>query len=701
MAEKNYTWIGFYEELATRLLTFRDNRAELIGKIKQVYSNIGLKLPKLDKDYDLTDIDPFTVFGLFNKGISEQNRLAIIREMVKEFGIKAALPEAFDGIPTLNNQRAVFHAFKGDPGLGEHDIDNLWRLLAAALELADEDSEGNRKRFSEAYDPVLGQKIIKWNITQGLFWVRPCYYLNLDSSNRDYLEKCLQESLLGKARALLKKVPSAAEYLWLRDELFEAFSSGALKFRSFPEFSEQAWRNKKPAPSPDPEPAVRYWLYAPGKGAEMWDAFHQKGIMAIAWGDLGDLDDYDSKRGMKLQLREKYGDTSHVNDLNALWQFAKEMKPGDVVFAKKGKAEILGKGVVESDYEHDEREGAYPNIRKVRWTHKGSWQTGETLAMKTLTEVTDYTETVGKLLALFENEPEPEPEPVYPSYTKENFLKEAYLGEEEYRTLVGLWKAEKNIILQGAPGVGKTFIAKRLAYSIMGVKDVNRVMMVQFHQSYSYEDFIMGFRPSKEGFGLKEGAFYSFCKRAEEDSENDYFFIIDEINRGNLGKIFGELFMLLEADKRGPRNTLRLLYKDELFFVPENVYIIGMMNTADRSLAMLDYALRRRFAFFELKPGFASEGFRAYRSRLNNARFDRLIQAVEQLNERIASDASLGEGFCIGHSCFCDLTEYEIEHCARLDGIVEYKLIPLLKEYWFDDPAKVKEWSGELRSALR
>ena len=232
----------------------------------------------------------------------------------------------------------------------------------------------------------------------------------------------------------------------------------------------------------------------------------------------------------------------------------------------------------------------------------------------------------------------------------------------------------------------------------MGVKDIDRVMMVQFHQSYSYEDFIMGFRPSTTGFELKKGAFYNFCKKAEIDSDNDYFFIIDEINRGNLSKIFGELFMLIENDKRGIE--LQLLYSDEKFAVPANVYIIGMMNTADRSLAMLDYALRRRFAFFEIKPGFETDGFREYRMSLDNDKFNKLINCVENLNSVIASDESLGEGFCIGHSYFCNLEVDKIDN-ECLYGIVEYELIPLLKEYWFDEPTKVKDWSNNLRSAVK
>ena len=250
--------------------------------------------------------------------------------------------------------------------------------------------------------------------------------------------------------------------------------------------------------------------------------------------------------------------------------------------------------------------------------------------------------------------------------------------------------------MQGAPGVGKTFAAKRLAYSMMGVKDSDRVMMVQFHQSYSYEDFIMGFRPASTGFELKKGPFYNFCKKAELDLENDYYFIIDEINRGNLSKIFGELFMLIENDKRGV--SLQLLYSDEKFSVPENVYIIGMMNTADRSLAMLDYALRRRFAFFEFSPAFETDGFRQYRQEKNNKKFNNLIAAIEKLNIAIENDESLGKGFRIGHSYFC--TDKDIND-MWLNAVITYEIIPLLNEYWFDEPSKVQEWKFILYEAIR
>ena len=320
---------------------------------------------------------------------------------------------------------------------------------------------------------------------------------------------------------------------------------------------------------------------------------------------------------------------------------------------------------------------------------------------KTLTDITIYQEFVDGIKGLFVSEGENEDdieEFTYPPYSLDMFLEEVYIGENDYNILVNILNNKKNLIIQGAPGVGKTFMAKRLAYSMMGIKDSQRVRMVQFHQSYSYEDFIMGYRPTKDGFELKDGSFYDFCKIAEEDSENDYFFIIDEINRGNLSKIFGELFMLIEADKRGEKNKVRLLYSNEYFFIPKNLYIIGLMNTADRSLAMIDYALRRRFAFFNLKPGFSSDGFNIYQSELENSKFDNIITVMNELNEEIKEDESLGEGFQIGHSYLCNLTSEEVEE--KLTYIIEYELIPLLNEYWFDEPDKVKLWSDRFRSVL-
>lgn len=281
----------------------------------------------------------------------------------------------------------------------------------------------------------------------------------------------------------------------------------------------------------------------------------------------------------------------------------------------------------------------------------------------------------------------------YDPYSKAKFLQEVFLTEDEYEVLSGLLLSKKNIILQGAPGVGKTFMAKRLAYSILGCKDKKRVQMIQFHQSYSYEDFSVGYRPTGNGFELEYGPFYKFCKEAEKDSR-PHFFIIDEINRGNVSKIFGELLMLIEADKRD--ESLKLLYTKEEFSVPKNVHIIGMMNTADRSLAIIDYALRRRFAFYDVRPAFNNSMFIAMTEKKESQSLKRLISYVKLLNDDIRKDDSLGSGFEVGHSYFCTSDDTQIDK-KWIKSTIEYEIIPLINEYWFDDREKVDEWSTKLR----
>ena len=228
---------------------------------------------------------------------------------------------------------------------------------------------------------------------------------------------------------------------------------------------------------------------------------------------------------------------------------------------------------------------------------------------------------------------------------------------------------------------------------MMGEKDESRVSLIQFHQNYSYEDFILGYKPVGSDFELQRGIFYKFCISAANNPDKPYFFIIDEINRGNLSKIFGELLMLIEKDYRGEKLTLA--YKDEKFFVPKNLYIIGMMNTADRSLAMIDYALRRRFSFYDMRPGFDSEGFQKYQAALANEHFDRLIKNVKELNKAIAADESLGEGFELGHSYFCGQKTVTDDW---LHQVINYDLVPMLQEYWFDNRKEVEKWKNALNA---
>lgn len=297
-----------------------------------------------------------------------------------------------------------------------------------------------------------------------------------------------------------------------------------------------------------------------------------------------------------------------------------------------------------------------------------------------------------------------EKNPVMPAkavmkYTRENFLAEVFLSEDRYDNLRALLLDKQNIILQGSPGVGKTFSAKRLAYSILEEKDDSKVQLVQFHQNYTYEDFVIGYKPNEDGgFYLRPGVFYNFCKRAQQHPDDKYFFIIDEINRGNLSKILGELMMLIEKDYRG--ETLVLPYNQEEFSVPKNLYIIGMMNTADRSLAMMDYALRRRFSFFEMKPGFSTDGFNAYQDSLANEDFNKLVSAIIDLNTVIESDDSLGSGFCIGHSYLCNKDKTDV-NSDWLRRVVNFDIAPMLREYWFDNDTKFNNEVQKLKSIVK
>ena len=721
-ANNHYDWVGFYKELSGRLLTYKDHRPVLVDKVKQIYSDTGINMPTLEKDNKLVDIDPFTIFGLFNKtSMKTENRVKILTAIKELFEVSAPVPTSFDSIPVLNNQNATFYYFIGDRD--DNDIDDLWGLFESALAYAASPKPDKREVLSKYFDLTINKKGNgNSKITMGLYWIAPDSFLNLDSRNTWYIYESgkLPSSLVETLPAIEPKI-AASKYFDIVEKLRVYLQSDASELKDFMELSSEAWRystevnkqiqQEKVQSKRESQNAVmadegietiHYWLYSPGEGAKYWKECCKEGIMVIGWDEIGDFNQYASKTEMKEAMKEHIDpERPYTMAAHATWQFANEIKPGDIVFAKKGRSTLIGRGVVLSDYEFDDNRKESKNVRKVNWTHIGEWPHPGQTAMKTLTDITPYTDYVEELNAIFKDDDDIDSddekvEVSYPAYTKERFLNEVYMDEGSYNTLAGLVLNKKNVILQGAPGVGKTFAAKRLAYSIMGVKDPNRVMMVQFHQSYSYEDFIMGFRPSEKGFELKRGAFYNFCKTAEIDSENEYFFIIDEINRGNLSKIFGELFMLIETDKRGVE--LQLLYSDEKFSVPDNVYIIGMMNTADRSLAMLDYALRRRFAFYDLKPGFHTEGFRRYREGLNSGKFDYLIRCVEQLNTAIASDESLGEGFCIGHSYFCNLKAADDQ---SLSAIVEYELIPLLKEYWFDEPVKVKIWAENLRSAIK
>lgn len=288
---------------------------------------------------------------------------------------------------------------------------------------------------------------------------------------------------------------------------------------------------------------------------------------------------------------------------------------------------------------------------------------------------------------------EPE-EPIFvPRYRYEDDPDRPFIPTEQFVRLMHLLKRKRNVILQGPPGVGKTFLATKLAYGLMGFKNSNQIQRLQFHQSYSYEDFVQGLRPAPNGgFELRNGVFYQLCQAAQAHPDKAYFLIIDEINRGNLSKILGELLQLIEADKRAETYAVRLTYSratDPDFFVPPNLYLIGTMNTADRSLAIIDYALRRRFAFIDIEPCYDQSFVEHLQKQgISTTLAQFIAQQIPRLNEEIARDPNLGKDFRLGHSYFCTYNP-ALDEWQWYQDLLRYEIRPMLEEMWFDQPERV------------
>lgn len=293
-------------------------------------------------------------------------------------------------------------------------------------------------------------------------------------------------------------------------------------------------------------------------------------------------------------------------------------------------------------------------------------------------------------------------EPLAPAYTIEDIVSDGcFLSHEEINHAYVRLKDKKNLILQGSPGTGKTWLAKRLAYALAGVKDDSKVLTIQFHPNLSYEDFIRGWRPSGEGrLQLMDGPFIELAEAARKDPSNSYVMVIEEINRGNPAQVFGEMLTLLENDKRNHEAAMRLTYAkdtEERFYLPPNLHVIGTMNIADRSLALVDLALRRRFAFIDLQPSINERWAAWLQSQYNFPQdlLDNIKFRVAKLNAAIAADIQLGEQFMIGHS-YVTPTSHIADPKAWFIQVVRTEIKPLLEEYWFNDVKKAESAAKEL-----
>ncbi len=824
----NTDWIGFYDAFAKVLLTYRDDRKSLINKIKSVFSNIGIPLPKLEHDNNITDIDPFTVFGLFNKGIVEWKRKKIIKGLAEEFSVTEKQPESFDSIPVVFIMQSAFYRFAGERG--EDDIENLWKVFESALYFADDNTEENRKTFISAYDTVLKQNGIKWNLSMGLYWIRPHKFVNLDSRNREILSSTeyMPDEFVAKTKGF-KNIPTAEEYIDLCDSVFEYIDKKKIPFESIPALSYKAWLVTKE--NEGKYAFEGYWPtlkeYNPKMTVDKWvSVLNDSQITGVENLKMFKMMLEQGGESTCANLAEKYGNTAqHYNALGSSF--------GRKVFNKFKLPECIDNG--------DARYFTIPFVgRPVVENGKDRYLWKLRPELKEALETMDMSTVKTK---------------------KQSKETEAH--------------PDKNIILYGPPGTGKTYNTVIYAVAIIENKMISEVKSEEysavkkrydeykaeelidfttFHQSFGYEEFIEGIRPvmgtentTDIRYEIVDGVFKEFCTKTvstkdldiglnknpvvwkvslartyenevrTECLENDHIriayddygetitdetdfsqlggkgvldsfinkmrvgdivfscynaneidaigivsgeyrwdnsydrykrvrdvkwiiknvrenileindnktmvlsavyrlnislkdvfdiiekykgdfikssakvqnkvFVIDEINRGNIAKIFGELITLIEPTKRiGSEEELRakLPYSKKLFGIPDNIYILGTMNTADRSIATVDTALRRRFSFEEMMPdaNYLEGVF------VQNISIRKLF---ETLNARI--EALYDREHTVGHAYFKEVKEKPTIH--TLGKVFSKKIIPLLQEYFYEDYEKIRLVLGD------
>jgi 5-methylcytosine-specific restriction protein B len=675
-----FTWVPFYEELADKLLPYRDRQRDIIEYLNGLRSS-GLPItPFTDRDANnaelpLEEIDPFTFFAVFNRKITESNRFKILAALRTRFAVSAPTPTDITGIPVLHPMNSWFFGYKKDRPADA--IARLWDLFERALAPSPLQSAS----FAAAFDTVV-EVGSAGQVTIGLYWVRPTEFLPLDRRTRE---------LLGVVGPIAKV--GFADYRQVVERVRRSDQ------RTPYEISLDAY-DKTSAPPPD-KSAV--WLV----GAWWDDVVPQdrtaEFVRAGVWKN-GYPDKYlDLVRAMKPGDRIAIkASTTQAHGL----PFEYDKAVSKLVIKARGEITAnpgTGREVqVEWDQEFEPRDWYFYTYRGTVWRVDSKTEDGAQLTAFIFDDKPqDYASylTRWKAGALKGDGPGDGIDEGPRAFDREKAVKGLFMDGKEFDALVRLFHDKKNLIIQGAPGVGKTFLAKRLAYGILGKMDDARLQSVQFHQSYSYEDFVQGFRPSlgESGalaFVLRDGTFYEFCRRAQKSAE-PHVFVIDEINRANVSRVFGELMVLLEADKRGDKHAMRLAYQqadDPRFYVPENVYVLGLMNVADRSLAVVDYALRRRFAFYELTPQFASARFREWviAHGMPEGIAARVTAGLQALNDQIAKDPQLGPHFRVGHSYFCP---GDGESCDNdwYERVVTTQIGPLLQEYWYDEPSKAED----------
>lgn len=761
---KNFTWIPFYMELANALMRYRNNRTPLVDWIYSELSKIESSgkpliayLHNMDKS-NITDIDPFSVIAIFNRGIADEKRKLILENFKFLLSLKADVPTDFDGVPVLNAMKSFFFSWESD---NAERIETLWAMFEKVL--ANED-------FSKEFDYLQKCNGLKNNLTMALFWIKPYDYLSLDSKNREYLN--------GIGVSIKDDIDYSA-YMDVNTKVKVYMHNGEIPYESYPMMSYHVWADDKEQ--------VDYKIWLVGYSFNSTESQYDRFIKDSNWKAWFTDDKTSDQKLLKLSQKIKKG------DILVLKSTSTKGENHNIPFLR-----VKAVGIVDSFAETCRKDKTTIVTYKVKYIS---------------TEEKDFEESVYGGYRKMIHKADKKAKSVI-KYV--NDLMKDKMNTSKYKEYIELLKANHNLVLTGAPGTGKTYMAKQIAKD-MGAE----VEFVQFHPSYDYTDFVEGLRPKDNdngqiGFELTDGVFKAFCGKAvnnikdsaksveelykehsfkeslfqfiydaidngteyklskgnvftieamdehriiarnnsdiankviisvdmimdllnnnvtlenvkdvrkkyerkyntqadsyvftivnsirnmqadallvnsaiEKVKPKDYVFIIDEINRGDISKIFGELFFAIDSGYRVKssdiihdklENKVTTQYQNLIttgifsrgFYIPENVYILATMNDIDRSVESMDFAMRRRFVWKEVKPNDTEDMLNTIDDS-NKAK-----ETMYRLNEEIEKAEGLGAEYSIGPAYFLKLKD----NCGDINKLWKMNIEPLLKEY--------------------